>query len=251
MKGELKRALMRMRRPALEVRATPDRRRSVGLVPLSPLAFALLSNPLLGQSDAALLELADPFEPENFGNDPYEEMSALLEVTIFNIDVLVLTVRVGPETGARLQAVTEGHDEYSDELGDSVAAIILEADEAWARQVFKRGVGLDRLMGGMRETSEKAAEAGFISREYADEFAANLPAWFRFLQEEDGAKEGDAIYFLVRGNEVRTVYRTVDGRVLMDEVGVTAEGRRGSIPSFFAPNTRFRKRLVESLLGGS
>jgi hypothetical protein len=34
----------------------------------------------------------------------------------------------------------------------------------------------------------------------------------------------------------------------MDEVAEGAEGRRASIPSFYAPGTRFRKRLVESLI---
>lgn len=238
-------------RPASELRAISKRRFALGLVLFAFLASAQFSNPLLAQSDTAPPAAPDPFELENLGFGPYQEMSALLEVTIFNIDVLQLTIRVGPGTAARLEAVTEGHDEYSDELGDSVAAVMLDVDDAWARQVFKRGVGLGRLTSGMRETSERAAAAGFIRQEYADEFAANLPVWFGFLEQEGGAKEGDAIYFRVWGDEVRTVYRTVDGRVLMDEVGVSAEGRRGSIPSFFAPDTRFRKRLVESLLRGS
>lgn len=251
MKRNFGRAQQTIHGTAPEVRVAPNRLSALGFVPFVLLASASFSAPLLGQSETTLLEPPDPFEPENFGTGPHEEMSALLEVTILNIDVLMLTIRVGPETAARLQSVTAGHDEYSDALGDSVAAIMLDVEDAWARQVFKRGVGLGRLTGGMRETSEKAAEAGFISQEYADEFAASLPVWFGFLEDEDGAKEGDAIYFRVQGDEVRTVYRTVDGRVLMDEVGVSEEGRRGSIPSFFAPDTRFRKRLVESLLEDS
>ena len=87
-------------------------------------------------------------------------------------------------------------------------------------------------------------------QEYADEFEANAPEWFGFL-EERGAKEGDELFFRIRGDEVRTSYRTVDGSVLMDEVGESAEGRRASIPSFFAPGSRFLERLVESLLDGS
>ena len=222
----------------------------IGFIPFVLLASAMFSNPLLGQTAAVAGLSPDASDLDDFGGGQYEEMSALLEVTILNIDVLVLTVRVGPESGARLQALTEGQEEYSEELADSVAAVMLEADYAWARQVFKRDVSLGRLTGGMQETAEKAAADGFITQEYSAEFAENLPVWFAFL-EEDGAQEGDAIYFRVQGDEVRTVYRTVDGRVLMDEVGVSAEGRRASIPSFFATDTRFRKRLVESLLRGS
>ena len=190
---------------------------------------------------------ADTLDSTPFGAGPYEEMEALMEVTIFNIDVLTLTVRVGPDTAALLEALLAGRTEYSDELADSVALVMLEADDVWARQVFLRDVGFGRLTGGMRETAEKAADAGYISREYASSFAAALPTWFGFLQER-GVREGDAIYFRIRGDEVRTTYRTVDGAVLLDDKTVDRESRLGSVPSFFAPETRFRRRLVESVL---
>lgn len=192
----------------------------------------------------------EPFEVVDFGEGPYEEMEALLEVTIFNIDVLTLTVRVGPGTARRLEGLARARSEYSEELADSVAVVMLDADDAWARQVFLRDVDLGRLTGGMRETAEKAADAGYISQEYAAAFAAALPEWFGFL-EERGAKEGDAIYFRIQGDRVRTAYRTFDGQVLLDDTTVDRESRLGSIPSFFAPDTRFRERLVKSLLTGS
>ena len=226
----------------------------LGLVRLLLFASAAVPSAVSAQTDAPEVPAAggvpDPLESVGLGEGPYEEMEALLEVTIFNIDVLTLTVRVGPETGARLAALAEGHSEYSEALADSVALVMLGAEDAWARQVFLRDVGLGRLTGGMRETAEKAAEAGYISQGYASSFAAALPEWFGFL-EERGALEGDAIYFRIRGDEVKTTYRTVDGRVLLDDMTLDRESRLGSIPSFFAPDTRFRRRLVESLLEGS
>lgn len=192
---------------------------------------------------------ADAFDPDGLGQGPYQEMSALMEVTIFNIDVLTLTVRVAPRTGERLRALTEGR-RYSDELADSVAAVILAAEDLWARQVLERDVGYGRMLGGMRETVEKAAEAGYVTPEYVAGFAARLPELFGFL-EADGAKEGDEIFFRIRGDTVRTLYRSAAGDVLLDRSVVDPEARRSSIPGFFAPNTRFRKRLVESLLNRS
>ena len=188
----------------------------------------------------------DAFEPVGLGEAELSEMSALLEVTIFQIDVLTLTVRVGPEDAAAIRAFAEGR-EYGDDLADSVATVMLETRDAWARQVFHRDVGMGRFLGGIRETAKKAAEAGFITREYFDEFSANLPTWFGFL-EEPGVKKGDEIAFRIRGDRLRTVYRTVDGRILLDQEAEGAEARRASIPSFFAPGTRFRERLVKSLL---
>ena len=225
----------------------------LGAVYLFLVASVTMPANLSAQADAAggipVVSTPDPhpIESIDFGEGPYEEMEALLEVTIFNIDVLTLTVRVGPGTAQRLEGLTQGRTEYSEELADSVAFVMLEADDAWARQVFLRDVGLGRLTDGMRETAEKAADAGYISEEYASSFAAALPEWFGFLQER-GAKEGDAIYFRIEGDRVRTAYRTGDGQVLLDDTTVDRESRLGSIPSFFAPDTRFRKRLVESLL---
>jgi hypothetical protein len=197
-------------------------------------------------SAAAAVPSDDPFDPSGLAEGPFSEMSTLLEVTIFKIDVLTLTIRVNGATAERLKSVAKGRS-YSEELADSVAAVILDADDGWARQVFHRDVSLGRLVGGMRETAKKAAEAGFITQETFEEFSENVPAWFGFL-EESGAKKGDEILFVVRGDRLRTVYRTVDGRVLMDEQAEGGEARRASIPSFYAPGTRFRKRLVESLL---
>lgn len=222
----------------------------VGLASVALFVSSVLSGPLQGQSNTDPVESASLFEPEGFGTGPSEEMRALLEVTLFNIDVLMLTIRVAPETGARLRTLVSGHEEYDDALADSVAAIMLDVEDAWARQVFERDVSLGRLTGGMVETAEKAAEAGWVTEEYVDDFASGLPALFGFLAER-GARKGDTIYLRLTGDRVRTTYETVDGEILLDEVGVSAEGRRASIPSFFAPGTRFRKKLVESLLDRS
>jgi hypothetical protein len=215
---------------------------------VTTLASRGFAQPLPAPPSAAApaVESEDPFEPSGLAAGPFSEMSALLEVTLFKIDVLTLTVRVNAATAERLKSLAEGQD-YSDELADSVSAVMLDVDDAWARQVFHRDVSMGRLVGGMRETAKKAAEAGFITQETFEEFSENAPVWFDFL-EETGAKKGDEIIFLVRGDSLRTVYRTVDGRVLMDEDSEGAEARRASIASFYAPGTRFRKRLVESLL---
>lgn len=211
---------------------------------VSPVVAQPLSAP--PSAGAATAESEDPFEPSGLAEGPFSEMSALMEVTLFKIDVLTLTVRVNAVTAERLRSLAAGRD-YSDELADSVSAVMLEVDDVWARQVFHRDVSLGRLVGGMRETAKKAAEAGFITQETFEDFSEGVPVWFGFL-EETGAKKGDEILFVVRGDRLRTVYRTVDGRVLMDEEAEGEEARRASIPSFYAPGTRFRKRLVESLL---
>jgi hypothetical protein len=212
------------------------------------MALALLAVAPAGRGVAAQEPSTgpDPLVPAGLGVGPYGELSALMEVTIFNIDVLTLTVRVSPEVAERLRSLSEGRS-YSNELADSVAAVMLEAEDLWARQVLHRDVGYDRMAGGMRETTEKAAEAGYIGEAYLQEFIARIPELFGFLRDE-GASEGDEIFFRIRGDTVRTVYRTVEGEVRLDRAVVDHEARRASVPAFFAPETRFRRRLVESLL---
>jgi hypothetical protein len=189
---------------------------------------------------------ADPFDPPGLGRGGGEEMRALLQVTFLRIEVLMLTVRVPPATGAHLRALSRDRP-YSEALADSVAAVILSAEELWARQVMHRNVGHDRMLRGMREAVEKAADAGYVTHRYARRFAADLPELFGFLRD-GGARKGDAIYFWSRGDTLRTVYRAADGTIRLDRSTVDPQARRAGVPSFFAPGTRFRVRLVESLL---
>ncbi len=211
------------------------------------LASAAFAATLRGQLPGGAADpQEDVFQPAGFGTGPHAEVSVLLEVTIFKIDVLVLTVRVPDATAARFRDIVAGRD-YGEDVADSIAAAVLDAEDLWARQVFRRDVSLGRLVGGMRENVERAAEAGYVTREFARTFAERLPEWFAFLADT-GVKKGDEIVFRVRGDSLRTVYRTVGGEVMLDEWAEGTQARRGSVPSFFAPGTRFRKRLVEALL---
>ena len=173
------------------------------------------------------------------------ELSALLEVTIFNIDVLTLTVHLPADVGGRAVEQVRGR-RYSEPLADSVLAIVLSAPAAWSRQQFHRDVGMGRVLGGIRESTERAAEAGVVTAEYASEFNEALPEMFSFLEEEE-TREDDEIMLELRGDSVRTVYRRATGVTALDASTVSASARRGSVPAFFVPGSRFRRRLVESL----
>ena len=74
-------------------------------------------------------------------------------------------------------------------------------------------------MEGYERPAEKAAEAGFITQEYFEEFSANLPIWFSFL-EETGAKKGDEIVTV--GGIIGTIVHLDDERLTVK----TAENTR-------------------------
>lgn len=176
---------------------------------------------------------------------PFSEMSALLEKTLFKVDVLTLQVRVSEETAAELARLVRGR-KYSDELADSAAALVLRERDAWARIEFQRGVSLRQLVDGIRDNMKKAVEAGLLAEEDFAMITAAMPVWFGFLEVE-GASKGDEILYRIRGDSLRTVYRTVGQEVLLDQVDVGPERRMAVLGSYFAPGSDFRKGLIRSL----
>ncbi len=187
--------------------------------------------------------LAQPVSPPEGG--PFSEMSALLEKTLFKVDVLTLQVRVSEGTAAELARLVRGR-KYSNELADSAAALVLRERDAWARIEFQRGVSLKQLVDGIRDNMKKAVEAGLLEEEDFATITAAMPVWFGFLEME-GASRGDEILYRIRGDSLRTVYRTVGEEVLLDQVDVGPERRMSVLGSYFAPGSDFRKGLIRSL----
>jgi len=176
---------------------------------------------------------------------PFSEMNALLEKTLFKVDVLTLQVRVSEETAAELARLVRGR-QYSNELADSVAALVLRERDAWARIEFQRNVSLSQLVDGIRDNMKEAVEAGLLEEEDFVTIMAAMPVWFGFL-EVGGASRGDEILYRIRGDSLRTVYRTLSEEVLLDQVDVGPERRMAVLGSYFAPGSDFRKGLIRSL----
>ena len=182
----------------------------------------------------------------SLGQGPYSSMHTLLEKTIFKVDVLTLDLRFGPEITARLAAQAEGR-RYSSALADSLAAIALGARDVWARIRFKRGVSLDQFLGGIYQNMRRALRAGIIGQEAHDTITAGLPRWYGFLAE-DGISKGDEMFYRIRGDTLRTIYRAASGEVLLDQVDVGPERRLSVMGGYYAPKSDFRKGLIRSLL---
>lgn len=176
---------------------------------------------------------------------PYGSMNMLLEKSIFKVDVLTLEVRVDEGTARRLADVAAGR-EYSDEVADSVAAIAVAAPEALARITFVREISLDQFIEGTDKDMRRAVDAGWLAREDYERIKRSLPQWFAFLEERRLLK-GDQITYHVRGDSLMTVYRGVDGAVLLEQTDVGHGARESVLGTYFAPKSSFRKGLVKSL----
>lgn len=181
----------------------------------------------------------------SLGDGPYAEMHTLLEKTIFKVNVLTLDLRLGPEYAERLKRVVDQRA-YSSSLADSVAAIAIHAKNAWARIRFVRNVSLGQFLGGIRDNMKRAREAGILSAADYAKIEGVVTEKFAFLQDR-GIHDGDQLFYRIRGDTLRTVFKAADGRVLLDQTDVGPERRLAVLGSYLAPKSDFREGLIRSL----
>ncbi len=175
-------------------------------------------------------------------------MSTLLEKTVFQVDVLVLEVCFGSAAAERLDSLAADR-RYSESLADSVATAALGAEHVRARIEFLRGVDLGQFLDGIRENLDRAREAGILTDEEYASIAESLPRWYAFL-EDRGIREGDLMLYRIRGDTLRTAYRSAGGERLLDQTDVGPERRLSVLGGYFAPDSDFREGLIRSLLEG-
>lgn len=186
-----------------------------------------------------------PVDTTNLGSGVNARMHMLLEKTIFKVDVLTLDVRLGLLEAARLDSLLAGR-EFSEDLADSVAAVALASRDAWARIEFQRGVSLDQFLGGVRDNLRHAEEAGIVTPGEYGTIVTGLPRWYSFLADRR-IRSGDQMFYRIRGDTLHTVFRSVEGEKLLDQVDVGPERRLSVLGGYFAPNSDFREKLVKSL----
>lgn len=185
-----------------------------------------------------------PLDTTTLADGPSSRACMLLERTIFQVDVLTLDVRFGPETARALeQLVARGAGR------DTLAAVALRSRDVFARIEFLRDVGMDRFLDVVRTDMRRAMEQGIISRATLDDVSDNLPRWYRFL-EERGVWEGDSMLYRIRGDTLRSMYRATDGEWLLDQLDVGPERGLSVLGSYFARGSSFRAGLLDSMEGG-
>ena len=177
----------------------------------------------------------------------YAEASTLLQKTIFRVDVARLRLRFGVETALGLESLLDGR-RRSEALADSAVELAVRTTDAWAGLTFQRDVDFQRFLDGIRDGVDVAREAGFLDPVFAQRLSDSLPAWYASLLER-GVREGDAMTYRITGDSLRTVFRTADGRVLVDQVDVGPQTRLSVMGGFLARGSDFRKGLLNSLFG--
>lgn len=184
-------------------------------------------------------------DTSHLASGPYSSMQTLLERTIFQVDVVDLTLRYDSAATARIRRAVEGR-EYSESVADSVAAAVLDARSVSAHLDFRRDVGLDRFLESVRDNMARARDAGMLADSAFRRFEGELPGWYSAL-EGRGVREGDVTRYRIRGDSLRVVYRSVEGDTLISRISVGEQHRRAVIGGYLAPDGPFREGLVRSL----
>ena len=179
---------------------------------------------------------------------PYSSMQTLLEKTIFQVNVVDLTLQYDSAATARIRRAVEGR-EYSESLADTVAAAVLGARAVNAHLDFRRDVGLDRFLESVRSNMAAARDAGMLADSAFRRFEGELRGWYSAL-EGRGVKDGDVTRYRIRGDSLRVVFRSEAGDTLIHRTDVGEQHRRAVIGGYLAPGVDFREGLVRSLFEG-
>lgn len=203
-------------------------------------------------------------------------LEALLEKTIFQVDVIALDLWLGPASVAQVRRLGAPADEAAgdrtaagDEAAadgaaadrtpadrtptaahhaprDSLAAIVAGSRDAGARMVVQRDVSLDRFLDGVIADMRRAHRAGLLSAEGLQHVATGLPVWLAPLRTE-GLREGDRFLYRIAGDTLRTRVERARGAVVIDQTDVGPEHRRALLGSLVAPGGGFAGQLLDQL----
>ena len=206
------------------------------------IGLAALSLAPVSMAGGALPSVDSP----ELAQGPYSSMHMLLQKTVLKINVATVDVRVDKPTQAHFAELAHGQ-QYSYPLDGQLASAAIAAPHAVVQMQFVRDVPLNRWIGVVSDNLELAREAGLIGHDIEQRVAGALPQWFAPLQER-GYQKGDKLIYAISPETLRTVVVSAGGQVLLDLTEREAGARRVVMPSYFAPKSDTRERLIRSLL---
>ncbi len=210
-----------------------------------PLAAAAACFPLRSAAQEAGASAPPPAEAHAppWALAPVMEM--LYERTIFNVDVLTVSIGVDPGTEAELRALVGGGD-YEPAAADAVVARVMDSHSVLIRSRFHRDVGLDQFLGGVRDSLERARDGGYLAHDELEAVFAENVRQFQPFQER-GFRSDETITYRIRGDRLDLEVRDAAGGILFEN-RVEGDVRRGALlGGYFAPDSDFREGLLRSL----
>ena len=195
---------------------------------------------------------APPVDTTGLAQGAGSTMEMLYERTIFNIDVLRLTLRFGEDTAAEIASLLPDAPSGapSDALADSLAVVAMAARNVLVRSRFLRDVSLEQFLDGLRKSLDGARRAGLVSAEAHRLILDEVEEQYEPLREE-GIRRGDAMWYRIRGDTLHLAFQRVDGGVPVEGTPIGPERRMGVLGGYLAPDSDFREELLRSVMPDS
>jgi hypothetical protein len=206
-----------------------------------PLAFVFSAWLSVASADA-------PPSPtsQEWAQGAHSAMHMLLEKTVFNVDVLTVDVRVGRQVHRRLVDVIGPNKQYSEQLGERLAKVAIDADDALVEVGYLRDISFKQWMEGVIENLDRAEAAKLITKEIRQRAQERVPVAFAAIKER-GYEHGDRLLYRVRADSVRMVVVSEKGKIYVDTTDIGTDAPRIVMASYFAPRSDFREPLLRSL----
>jgi hypothetical protein len=179
--------------------------------------------------------------------DCCSEFDYVLEVTIFQIDVVHLYLRVDPETGLAVSSMVS-RGSRSRALEDSVVEALLRTPSAYARMTFLMEMSAERFLDNTIETLEGMGEEGLLTAAEVDNLVRSARRRFAFLNES-GITAGDYLEQLLHGDSLKTRFFREDGERSMEDVQIGRAHRIALLGSYFSEASDFRDGLLDQVFG--
>ena len=193
----------------------------------------------------------DLFDLGSLDTGPFARMSTLYEKSFLflKVDVLNVEVRFGSEVTEKVKSFVQSGDEPS-KFADSIADTAIHAQDAFVHIRFLRNIRLKRFIQEARESTKLVREAGIIDNPSYEHISNNLPIWYGSLAKR-GIREGDEMFYRIRGDSLRAVFRGVDGTIYVDLEDKGSLFSLAVLGGYFVEKSKFRKGLLQSLFHDS
>jgi hypothetical protein len=187
----------------------------------------------------------EPVDRSGLATGPYSVLHALMEATLFKIDVLTVDLTVDRPTRDALRKIAAGKA-YTPDREEQIVRSVLHVGDSLVEVRFLRDVDLSDFLSEAEKQLTLAAKASLISRDERDAGVRRLRSFFRGLVER-GFEDGDQLLYRARSDSLRMVLLTAKGKMLADERIPGARSGVIVLASYLAPQTTFREPLVRSL----
>jgi len=176
---------------------------------------------------------------------PFAVMQAVLKKTFLHVEVARVQIRVDSETQRRLAMIAEGRTESRALDGGAVRAV-MQAHDVLITSELLRDVPFDRYREAVYSDLRAARAAELVSEDAYTSVIRLLPEWLRSLQAR-GVHKGDRFLCRVGPDSMRALYRSGEGRTLVDANITNGAPGRAVLAGYLAPDSTFRKDLLSSL----